>query len=155
MGAYWLKLIRLWAWPVTDRVSFAGLALAVLVIEAGIHLMSYRRVVRWLSLLRTPVLTRGPAHSVIARYEKFLLHLAARPYPFAGRCLARSLALWWRLRQHGIDTEVRFGVRKRQGLFDAHAWVEYQGQPLAREHAAPQEFHVITGMALPPAVPFR
>ncbi len=38
-------------------------------------------------------------------------------------CLQRSLALSEWLAKDGIFTEVRYGVRKRSGSFDAHAWV--------------------------------
>lgn len=45
-------------------------------------------------------------------------------------CLHRSLTLWWLLGRQGIASELRIGVRKEQGRFEAHAWVEYQGMAL-------------------------
>jgi hypothetical protein len=39
-------------------------------------------------------------------------------------CLEQSLVLWWQLRRSGIAAEMRIGVRKQAGRFEAHAWVE-------------------------------
>lgn len=43
-------------------------------------------------------------------------------------CLQQSLALREWLAKDGIVTEVRYGVRKREALIDAHAWVVYNGK---------------------------
>ena len=45
-------------------------------------------------------------------------------------CLAVSLALWWLLARQGIASEVRVGIRKDGGTFEAHAWVECGGATL-------------------------
>jgi hypothetical protein len=49
---------------------------------------------------------------------------------FRPTCLHRSLTLWWCLRRQGIASELRIGVRKEQGRFEAHAWVEREGVAL-------------------------
>lgn len=43
-------------------------------------------------------------------------------------CLQRSLALREWLAKDGLFTEVRYGIRKRDGAFDAHAWVVFDGK---------------------------
>lgn len=45
-------------------------------------------------------------------------------------CLTRSLCLQWLLRRHGIDTELRLGVKLDEGQLHAHAWVEMGGHPV-------------------------
>jgi hypothetical protein len=40
-----------------------------------------------------------------------------------GSCLPRSVTLWSMLRQRGIESEVRIGVRKHGDGIEAHAWV--------------------------------
>jgi len=45
-------------------------------------------------------------------------------------CLEESLALLYFLRAQGIAPQIRIGVRKTNGKFEAHAWVEYQGETL-------------------------
>jgi hypothetical protein len=47
---------------------------------------------------------------------------------FPANCLVRSLTLWWLLRRRGILGDLRIGVRKTEGEFQAHAWLEYQGK---------------------------
>ena len=59
----------------------------------------------------------------------------------AGNCLSRALTLWWLLRQQGVVSELRIGVRRLAGAFEAHAWLEYRGRPLyeaehVRQHYA-------------------
>lgn len=60
--------------------------------------------------------------------------------PWTGRCLARSLALWWLLRRRGIVAYLQLGVRTRQGHLDAHAWVTHEGRVLADSESVWTEF---------------
>lgn len=45
-------------------------------------------------------------------------------------CLEESLVLWYLLQRAGIAASFRIGVRKSEGIFEAHAWVEYEGATL-------------------------
>lgn len=45
-------------------------------------------------------------------------------------CLTRSIVLAHVLSRYGIEAELVLGVRKLLGNFEAHAWVEVDGQPL-------------------------
>lgn len=47
-----------------------------------------------------------------------------------GTCLSGSLALSTLLEGAGVPCEVRLGVRRHRGSFQAHAWVELDGRPL-------------------------
>jgi hypothetical protein len=61
---------------------------------------------------------------------------AAQRYSFATyTCLEESLTLWYLLRKQGIATSLRIGVRKENGKFEAHAWVEYGGKALDQDDA--------------------
>jgi hypothetical protein len=53
--------------------------------------------------------------------------IASRHAPYRGNCLSRSLTLWWLLLGQGIHSDLRIGVNRPQGKFEAHAWIEYQG----------------------------
>ena len=55
---------------------------------------------------------------------------AARNLPFKTNCLEQSLVLWPLLRRHGFRAELKFGARKDAGKFEAHAWVELDGEAL-------------------------
>lgn len=53
-------------------------------------------------------------------------------------CLVKSLTLWWLLGRQGITSELRVGVRKKDGNLEAHAWVERErmalNEPEERHH---------------------
>ena len=55
---------------------------------------------------------------------------AARNLPFKTNCLEQSLVLWALLRRRGFPAELKFGARKDAGNFEAHAWVEMDGEAL-------------------------
>jgi hypothetical protein len=59
-------------------------------------------------------------------------------------CLEASLALWYLLGRQNISSRIRIGVRKQAGKFEAHAWVECEGEALNQSeelhrHYAPFE----------------
>ena len=56
--------------------------------------------------------------------------VASRRGLVAGTCLSRSLTLRDLLARRGIDTALRIGVSKELQRLSAHAWVEYEGEPL-------------------------
>jgi hypothetical protein len=56
-----------------------------------------------------------------------MISAASRHRAFNPTCLAESLALWVLLKEQGIDSTLRIGVRKSSRRFEAHAWVEHDG----------------------------
>ena len=62
-----------------------------------------------------------------ARSSTRMVEAAARHGIFHANCLQRSLTLLWLLRRQGIEANLRIGVCKRAGRFQAHAWVEHLG----------------------------
>lgn len=56
---------------------------------------------------------------------------AAQYGVFRPRCLVRSVALHRLLERRGVvGSRIRVGVRREQGRFEAHAWVELDGRVL-------------------------
>ncbi len=56
---------------------------------------------------------------------------AARRYTLLKfNCLEESLTLWHLLGKQQIPARLRIGVRKNNGVFEAHAWVEHDGVAL-------------------------
>jgi hypothetical protein len=58
------------------------------------------------------------------------LERAARHLFFRTNCLERSLALSWLLCRRGIAADLRIGARKESDVFEAHAWIELDGEVL-------------------------
>ncbi len=62
----------------------------------------------------------------------WIVQVATRYQPAWANCLNQSVLLWWLLQRQNIESDLRFGVRhaNETGRFEAHAWVEYQGEVL-------------------------
>ena len=67
-------------------------------------------------------LTAQRTAALVAAVARYVL-----PRP---NCLHRSLVLNSVLSAQGIAAEIRYGVRRHDGKFQAHAWVELDGEPL-------------------------
>lgn len=84
----------------------------------------------------------GNAADVIRDLQR-LVNVAAHNHLYEMSCLRRSLALQRLLGWRGIRTELRFGVHKEAGELRAHAWLEYDGQPIGEPGAIAARFAVL------------
>lgn len=99
-------------------------------ISLGLRLFGYGRVQGFLA--RKDAEPRSMTDAAArARSAARLVAAAARRSPTRPTCLPTALTLQWLLRRQGIATDLRLGVRRREGKIEAHAWVEHQGEPLA------------------------
>jgi hypothetical protein len=101
-------------------------------VRLGLRVFGFKRVfvaLNWLALhlAQTPV---EPEQTTYINQITQWIQYVKRHGLYRGNCLSRSLVLWWLLRRRGIETVIRIGTRQQMGQFQAHAWVEYQGQPL-------------------------
>lgn len=88
----------------------------------------------------------------IAQRKKMAVHMvraAARYLPWTATCLEESLALWFLLRQRGIASDIRIGARKEFGKFEAHAWVENDGEALNETPKVRQQYAVFGHATIP------
>ncbi|MGA9756350.1 MAG: lasso peptide biosynthesis B2 protein [Desulfobaccales bacterium] len=88
-----------------------------------------------------------------ARATARLVQVAARYGLFRPTCLPRSLVLWWLLRRQGLAGELRIGVKPEPSRLEAHAWVEFQGQPLNDGANVAGRFPPFPREIIPPAAP--
>jgi hypothetical protein len=127
------KLERFLRLPRADRWLLIRIALLVPLIETALRLAGFKRTCGLLRRFAGPwEFTPDPAGQV-DRHGR-LLELFYRHFPGAGRCLARSLSLWWLLQRIGVDTQLRVGMMKQDGGLIAHAWIEYGSHPLKMDH---------------------
>lgn len=84
-----------------------------------------------------------------------LVTAAARRSLLPRNCLRESIVLWWLLRRQGISSDLRFGGRRQQGLFEAHAWVEFHGQVLNDTPDVSERFPPFLPADLPRGAEFR
>jgi hypothetical protein len=116
--------------PAGRRILIAAVLL-VPVTGLGLRLFDFRRVHSGMSWLGRRSARKAPQDAWrYARRAGRLVSYLGQNGPFPGNCLSRSLVLWYLLRRAGIQGELRIGVRREDGQFTAHAWVEYQDCPL-------------------------
>lgn len=133
----WWKSVRtdarkLWSLPAPRRSVLARACALLVLTAAALRLLGFRRwqatLARWLPL--------GRSRDASAPETARLVAGAARRLAGADSCLPEALVLWALLRRHGIDADLRLGVRKRDGRLEAHAWVERGGRALHDAGAA-------------------
>ena len=103
---------------------------------------------KWLlKLPTTPVLTL-PETILMPRAQKIseLVGVAVRYNRPWATCLNQSLLLEWLLRRQHIDSQLRVGVRRNNGKFEAHAWIEYQGHVLNDSNSVAQSYAPFSGL---------
>lgn len=115
--------------PPRERWLLAQTFLLLPCTAVALRLVGVRRWQRVLALL-SPLPVEGsddrrPIEVAVRLVQAAAHHGVGRP-----NCLERSLTLWWLLRRQGVGSDLRIGVRKEAGRFEAHAWVEYQGRAL-------------------------
>ena len=113
----------------------------LLLVDLGLRLLPYPRL---LALLYRSSGGRSQAAPGVATAQIARTHTAVERarhchlYPMT--CLRRSLAWQWLLARRGVTAELKLGARKENGQLQAHAWLEYQGRPLAEPEQVETRF---------------
>lgn len=115
-----------------------GLALVHACLAVFGYARTRRAIERW---------TRHPAPRKATAEEFADAQAMARMATIAGRhgaveatCLRRSLLLHGWLRRRGLHPVLQLGVAEQTGPFQAHAWVELDGEPLLPSDAGYRPF---------------
>ena len=115
-----------------ERAVFLEAAAGVLLARAALGALPFRAVHSLTFKLKHAVLRYDAlraVHPSDPRVVALAVERAGRQIPGA-RCLARALAGSVLLARHGYRTDLRIGVRRPEGAFQAHAWLEYAGEVL-------------------------
>lgn len=81
-----------------------------------------------------------------------MVRLAARRGIVRPNCLNQSCVLWWLLRRHGIQSDLRIGVRRQENQFEAHAWVEREGVVISDDEDVHDRFSAFDRALVPASV---
>lgn len=128
----WARLRRFSALPAAAKSDFVRAALLLPLIRVSLWLRGFRATQKSLQTRMrggVAVLPEAAATSEVQRVCRMVL-AAARHSLMRSTCLERSLALWWLLARKGISSQLRIGARKSEGKFEAHAWVERNGEAI-------------------------
>lgn len=109
------------SWP--ERRSVVQASVLLPVVAVALRLAGFQKTYHWLERRQPEDVKDGGAPAGES------VDIAARNLPlYRPTCLPRSLVLWHMLRRQGTPAELHIGVRKDDGEFNAHAWVEHAGQ---------------------------
>lgn len=119
----WTLWRRWWSLESEDRLLLFQACALLPGVELSLRCLGVSPTLSWVaatagrrSASTTPAHTLPRARLSVARASRYGLT--------AGRCLSRSVVLWWLLQRRGISTRLRLGVGRREPTFDAHAWLE-------------------------------
>ncbi len=111
-------------------------------ISAMLRIFGFTRSHAW--LLRhsqiTPFIDADSTALLAAERIALLANIAGRRGVVSATCLRQAMLVQWWLRRDGLDAHLKIGTRLQDGQFDAHAWVELDGQALAQDGLYHQPF---------------
>jgi Transglutaminase-like superfamily len=130
--------MRIWKWirlfsslERPTRGLFLRASVVLPLISISLRWRGFRKTKASLEhFLSAPYGSQNSDAQIRALLTAQMVHAAARNGVGDPTCLEVSLALWWLLARQGIASELRVGIRKDGGTFEAHAWVEHGGQTL-------------------------
>jgi len=113
-----------------ERMVFQTRMLTILT-EITLRLTSLKTTERLLSFFKKNVPTPDQ-HETIVILDKYttLFNQMNQLTFLKGRCLSQSLVMRLLLNRKGIFSELKIGLGKNKGAFDAHAWLEKEGMLL-------------------------
>jgi len=112
-----------------ERQLFIKAFLLLALVRLGMWLLPFKTLRRLLAIISQGNLVGLPQYSpttdqIVEAVNRSSCYLPGNP-----KCLARALTTQTLMSQYCYSAELRIGVAKgEQGQFEAHAWVESQGQ---------------------------
>ncbi len=131
--------------PSEDRANLVTAWLLLLGLPGVCRLVGVRACLRWMQWVvgfRRPPASSTTCLADWVDHQGFLVSWAARYCPRSPTCLTRALVLWFLLARHGVACDLWLGVEKTTQTFEAHAWVEWHGQPVMESPDVRQRYAV-------------
>lgn len=139
-------LARLVSLSGTERRVLRQATIRVAVVRLWLSLYPIERVMSGVRLRSVKELRPAPTVTTLV----WAVQAASRRLLKKNPCLTEALALWWLLRQYGYEGQIRIGVARDGGShFEAHAWVERDGQVLIGGAQAPTEYVPLPSFDVP------
>ena len=133
---------KFWQLTPQERHVFLLAVMLTPLVKLGLHALGWQRLMRLLERSGSSRAQHPPApqtHDYVRR-TAYIVNAAASRRLVRGTCLQRSIVLWWLLQCDGIETRLMLGSRKEQGRFQAHAWVEHEGEIINDRSEIREEF---------------
>ena len=103
-------------------------ALAIMVAKAFLKAVRFGGTIAWLRRRAGARPLRFGSDRQAVLDTAWAVGLAGALYPGRAKCLEQSLVLYFLLRRHGVSVTYCHGIHPLP--FQAHAWVEYESQPI-------------------------
>jgi len=137
------------AWPKTIKelwllVQVFGLLTALRLLLPHVQIQT---LLRWLALSRIPPVADPDRLETVRRYTEALLWRI--PFPSPGKCLPRSLTLYYFAARYGFPVQVHCGVRRMGERLQGHAWLSLYGRPFLEEDNPGHSYAVIFSFPSP------
>ncbi|MEO1124401.1 MAG: lasso peptide biosynthesis B2 protein [Cyanobacteria bacterium J06639_16] len=123
------QLYRFFRLSSGDRQLLIKTFILLSLIRLGLWLLPFQRLRQFLDLIRQG--NRQASQIQPTDPDKIItaVNISSRYMPGGEKCLARALTTQTLMFWHGYSPQLHLGVTKgEQGEFEAHAWVEHQGQ---------------------------
>jgi hypothetical protein len=143
----------------TERQLFLKVLYLLPMTALRVQRLGLKETTAWLNRARPPANGGPAAHTDALAQAHRTAQLAAQAVRYSlvkGKCLSQSIVLWHLLKCQGIHSDLRIGVKKVDDRlpfagdnFDAHAWVEYQGELLNERPDVYERFAVIQHSLFP------
>jgi len=114
------KVTKLLSMQADDRALVLQAAASLLVFRVGLYLVRFESLQWWATR------AKQTKQSVPISKLIWAAMMATRIMPNSS-CLVRALAASRLLTQNGYKSTLHIGVKRTDGVFEAHAWVEYDG----------------------------
>jgi hypothetical protein len=136
----WDRFRRFSALDPEARKLFLRAAVLLPFVGMSLHTRGYKKTQGWLQKRlegrNLAAITAGAPDEFVQKTCRMVR--AAEHYGVTrSTCLEESLVLWYLLGRQNISSCIRIGVRRQAGKFEAHAWVEFEGEALNQ----PEELH--------------
>src|SRR5262249_20961145 len=118
------KFTKLLTMPASDWALVLEAAASLLISRMGLYFLKFESLQRWATR------AKGTKQSVPISKLIWAAMLGTRIVPNS-TCLVRALATSRLLARNGYKSTLHIGVRRTGGVFQAHAWVEYDGREIA------------------------
>ena len=130
-----------------DQLFLVKTAGLVGLIRLGLWVLPFQTLGRLLTKL-SPATPAPPSNPVAANRIGWAVDITSRYIPDA-TCLTQALAAQFLLKRRGVAAELRIGVAKSAtGQFEAHAWVESDGQVVIGGVESPHRFAAFPSLEL-------
>lgn len=136
----WRKYCAL---PAGERGVVLCALILLPVVSKSLRLVGFNRTETFLNhLLPAGSLSQNPKPVQLMDAERIakLVRAAIRNGTSMPNCLSESMVLCLLLRRQGIGADLRIGVCKENGKFEAHAWVVFDGVTLNESNVPHERF---------------